>query len=531
MTWEAQAAGAASSLLFVLLNCAMNIYTKWLFSPGGGNFPLPWTMLAVQQIEAYLVLQILLAIKDPTGRFGWIKMRTSGSEQVSAVVLAPGEEERQEEILGMAEMLQVFAVTGLFCLNVGLNSLSLVRISITLNQTVRAFLPAGVLLLATCIERRAYPSHSYCTTVFLIAGIALTCWGSPDFDLIGFNLALMSTMVAAAGTSLNGRLLSVGPFRGTGSVNIMRLMMLQSLPSFFIFSIIAAATEMNAVSKHLVAEESGGWPVILGLVSVSSALALVSNLGRCFLVASTSALMETFAGNTKVAALCVIDNRLFGTRMYSYNYLGVALTFLGFSVHVLLQYLSGAKQETKQHNEMKRASKASRTPEGTNDEMEGLKPDDSPERMTGTLSKVPSGPVFILNMPRLISGAETGLFSEHLALRLGREHPFRRRKGRKNTNLRMQLSQVAEEGEEGEVPPLTRPRSRTWQAGEDINKTWIGDLNPVLEAPDWLNDNSSLSSDRTAATSPAAETRSSGPSGIPLIDRAVSRNRFNSDLV
>lgn len=214
-------------------------------------------------------------------------------------------------------------------------------------------------------------------------------------------------------------------------------------------------------------------------------------------------------------------------------------------MHVLLQYLSGAKQETKQHNEMKRASKASRTPEGTNDELEGLKPDDSPERaMTGTLSKVPSGPVFILNMPRLISGAETGLFSEHLALRLGREHPFRRRKGRKNTNLRMQLSQVkewlqtgfaseqvAEEGEEGEVPPLTRPRSRTWQAGEDINKTWIGDLNPVLEAPDWLNDNSSLSSDRTAATSPAAETRSSGPSGIPLIDRAVSRNRFNSDLV
>ena len=44
-----------------------------------------------------------------------------------------------------------------------------------------------------------------------------------------------------------------------------------------------------------------------------------------------------------MAALCVIDNRLFGTRMYGYNYLGVTLTFLGFSVHVLLQYLAAPR--------------------------------------------------------------------------------------------------------------------------------------------------------------------------------------------
>lgn len=426
----------------------------------------------------------------------------------------------------MVDMLQVLAVTGLFCLNVGLNSLSLVRISITLNQTVRAFLPVGVLLLATCIERRAYPSHSYCTTIFLVGGIALTCWGSPDFDPVGFSLALTSTLVAAAGTSLNGRLLSVGPFRGTGSVNIMRLMMLQSIPAFFVFTIVAVLTEMNALLKHLAeAQESGtGWPMILGLVSVSSALALVSNLGRCFLVASTSALMETFAGNTKVAALCVIDNRLFGTKMYGYNYAGVTLTFMGFSVHVLLQYLSGAKHEAKAAKERNSKAKLSgRQGEGANDELERLKQDEEPQK--GGLTKTASSHSGIFNMPRLISGAETGLFSEHLAVNLGRDHPLRRRKGRKPTR---QLTQVIEEGDEGEVPPLTRGRSRTWHAGEDRDKGWIGDLNPVLEAPDWLNDTTSSNSGCTAATSP--DSRST-PSGIPVIDRAVSRNRFNSDLV
>lgn len=78
-----------------------------------------------------------------------------------------------------------------------------------------------------------------------MAGIALTCWGSPDFDLYGFTLVLLSTLVAAGGTSLNGRLLSVGAFRGTGSVNIMRLMMLQSIPAFFVFAIVAARGPQN----------------------------------------------------------------------------------------------------------------------------------------------------------------------------------------------------------------------------------------------------------------------------------------------
>merc|ERR1719323_1224906 len=92
-------------------------------------------------------------------------------------------------------------------------------------------------------------------------------------------------------------------------------------------------------------EDEGRWQDWLALVSVSSLLALMANLGRCFLVAATSALMETLAGNAKVAALCIIDNLLFHTALCTHNYAGIALTFGGFSVHVLLQYASkGGKQ-------------------------------------------------------------------------------------------------------------------------------------------------------------------------------------------
>merc|ERR1712050_307452 len=78
------------------------------------------------------------------------------------------------------------------------------------------------------------------------------------------------------------------------------------------------------------------------LVSISSMLALLSNLGRCFLVAATSPLTETLAGNAKVAALCIIDHYLFNTVLNWKNYAGIGLTCSGFSVHLLLQYATKA---------------------------------------------------------------------------------------------------------------------------------------------------------------------------------------------
>lgn len=500
MVESAVAAGVGSSLIFVVLNVAMNLYTKWLFAPDGGDFAFPWTMLAVQQLQAYMVLQPWIAIKFPSKRCGW----DMGDD---------------DEGLGWSVSLQVLAVTSLFCFNVGLNSLSLVRISITLNQTVRAFLPVGVLLLATVLERRTYPQHSYITTGVLIVGIALTCWGSPDFEFYGFFLALMSTVVAAVGSSINGRLLNAGPFSKAGPEKIARLMLLQSVPAFVIFAAIAALTEGPQLRASL--RGLGPWELHrrLGLVSISSALALMSNLGRCFLVAATSALMETLAGNAKVAALCVIDNLLFHTSLRAYNYVGIALTFAGFSVHVLLQYAS------------RRTEAPAQSPEGvvpvTKGTFHGLGP--SP----GSLQR--------LSLPRIISGGETGLASEHLALRLGKPTPKHRRR----------RWQSGEEGEAG-GGAQGRRRADTWQAGTDPTRLWLDrvgnrmgmDLAPVIESPPWLSDElSEAAFSRTGSVdgdeaSPCHSPRSQRsekddryePLVLPTVPNQSSRSRIWSDI-
>lgn len=457
MVQQALLAGILSSLFFVVLNVGMNIYMKWLFDPHGGDFALPWTMLAVQQLQAYMVLQPWLANFGPFPRGGW------------DVCGQRGNGDGDSDHLELQSFMQVLVMTLLFCLNVGLNSVSLVQISITLNQTVRAFLPVGVLLLASCVEQRAYPSHSYVTTVILVAGIGLTCWGSPDFKLYGFLLAFTSTLVAALGTSLNGRLLSKGPFGKGGLYGIARLIMLQSVPAFFIFACIACITEAHQVREMLM-DTSGRWQWYhrLGLVSFSSALALLSNLGRCFLVAATSALMETLAGNAKVAALCAIDHEVFGTNLFPYNYMGIFLTFSGFTLHVILQWATRESRELNEESGRERKRTKCNT------------------AMEEELSQAPThhgGRRRVLTRPHLLSAADTGLVAEHVAVEMGRKMS----------------------SDSSVTNPEIRPRSMTWPApspGREEQSRWLNvDFSLVFEAPSlaWLEGGGPR---RAAAVSP-----------------------------
>jgi len=487
--------GVITSCVFIVLNVAMNLYMKWLFSPGGGDFALPWTMLAVQQFQSYMVLQPLMAYRG-TRSWGW------------DISPPPGDDEGNTE-LGLVGMFQVLAVTVLFCLNVGLNGLSLVRISITLNQTVRAFLPVGVLLLASCLEGRAYPSHSYITTAVLVAGIILTCWGSPDFEMRGFCLAFGSTMVAALGASLNGRLLNKGPFSNAGPEKIMQLTMLQTVPAFFICSFVATVVEGAELSR-LLSEPDARWSPLqrLGLVSISSMLALMANLGRCGLVAATSALMETLAGNFKVALLCLIDHWLFHTSLHFHNYVGVFCTFLGFSGHVLLSYAlaliqkaNGDEEEEEDDGELPAIPE-----EASMRAVEGVPGKESsddtgrPRAASTTSSRGRRSRVDSMEIPQMMSGGETGLMAEQMGVQLGR----RSLKVKKQTPLT-----TIDEDQEGE-----RPRAATWAPGyaeARIKKTWLTnklgvEVSSLWQAPEWLSSTVEVTDDphQAESWSPAA---------------------------
>lgn len=448
-------AGITSALFFVVLNVAMNIYTKFLFNE---HFR-PWTVLTIQQIQTFMVLYPMLGVMK---RRGW-------------------EGAAQETELAFIHFLQVFLVTLLFCVNVGLNSLSLVEISITLNQTVRAFLPVGVLGLGFCFETKPYHWTLYVTTSVVVLGIGITCWGSPNFKWYGFSLAFISTLVAAVGTSLNGKLLSDSPFSRQGPYGVVNLTLVQSVPAMFIFALIAFSTERSAVADMFDLGDTGRFCKNIVMVSCSSLIALCSNLGRCFLIAATNPLTETLAGNAKVALLCIIDSLLFGTHLLWRNYLGITLTFSGFSLHLLLQYAS----------------------KNANEESPNVP--QSPQKRTA------------VNRPRLISAAETGLASEHLAYE-SREHlPPRRIGGENGLNS---------------IPEVPRLRSSTWPQPyqEPVNEL---DFSTLWAVPVWLKlqqAHEEYSPNSVASLSPAAR-RSVIPTYFsgPMSPTGSARSRFYSD--
>ncbi|CAE7441031.1 unnamed protein product [Symbiodinium sp. CCMP2592] len=181
MSWEAQLAGAISSLIFVVLNCAMNIYTKWLFSPGGGNFALPWTMLTVQQLEAFLVLQPLLAWKDPSGNCGWPGARTRRSTSSSSSAPLTTGEGRDEvsETLG-ANVDFVSECQSLFWLGYVASTMMLLPAFDTYGRKKPFFLAGWIGLFAAGVSFLTTEAWVYALCQFMI-GFSLMPVGNMSY--------------------------------------------------------------------------------------------------------------------------------------------------------------------------------------------------------------------------------------------------------------------------------------------------------------------------------------------------------------
>jgi hypothetical protein len=213
----------------------------------------------------------------------------------------------------------------------------------------------------------------------------------------------------------------------------------------------------------------------------------MANLGRFGLVAATSALMETLAGNFKVALLCLIDHELFHTTLYFHNYLGVVTTFLGFSGHVLLQYIRALMEQDQAEEEDEKD--LATIPEGEEGEERMLElkehsADTGRARAESTASSrgARRSRVDSMEIPQMMSGGETGLAAELVSVQMGR-------KSLKLTKPD-KLFTIEEDVE------VERPRAATWAAGQLESRSnqhsWLGkrlgvEVSPLWQAPDWLS--------------------------------------------
>ena len=294
-TMRAHLLEVCTTVAFVAMNIGITIYIKWVFHTL--CLPIPFLLVGTQQLIAFLSMVSILPRERYTSLDHQTKLKAA--------------------FLGAAFGLQVL-----------LNNVSLVSISLTVNQTIRAFSPCVVVLLALCVEQKVYPFSMWVCCVFLTSGIVMTGWKNPSFEFWGTLLVGVSTLLGGAYDSLCGKLL--GSDHG---IPTTVLIFYQSL----VVSVLLLPLVWSYESSMILTAWHERWEVLVGVLLGSGVLALVYNWIKFKLIQRTDSLFVPMVTNFKVVLLVIFDVMVFGERLGVVNVCGVILTFASFVVHTWLR--------------------------------------------------------------------------------------------------------------------------------------------------------------------------------------------------
>eukprot|EP00884_Botryococcus_braunii_P009675 jgi/Botrbrau1/18709/Bobra.0386s0035.1 len=216
----------------------------------------------------------------------------------------------------------LLAIGFLMALNISLSNASLVSLSLSLNQVIRASMPVMTVAMAFFIEGQQPTLSVVASLAVLSFGVAVCVWDNQaNGTLTAINLCILSTLANAACLSTSGKLL-------TEKVDVLRL-------TFYISPICAAFilpfTLYFEVGRLLAAVPLQGQQ-IAAMFLISSLLAITHNLVNYKLVQHTSAVSATVIGEVKTITLIVLSAFLLGEKSIFTPQLtgGCIIAMLGF---------------------------------------------------------------------------------------------------------------------------------------------------------------------------------------------------------
>jgi drug/metabolite transporter (DMT)-like permease len=170
------------SILYLLLNLSFNIYSKYLFQHFQFNFP------------------ILIMLCHQTGIFITIKL----------LILCGFVEKLEVKEMGKI-IFPCMVIGSLFGLNIITNNSSLVYISLTLNQCIKATSPVFVMFFAYCLEKKKYSFRLYFSGFLTVVGVYFCTTKNPSFNATGILLCVSSTVLGSLQSSISALILESSP--------------------------------------------------------------------------------------------------------------------------------------------------------------------------------------------------------------------------------------------------------------------------------------------------------------------------------
>ncbi|PRW61386.1 Drug Metabolite transporter superfamily [Chlorella sorokiniana] len=196
----------------------------------------------------------------------------------------------------------VLSIGACMALNIALNNISLLDVSLTLNQIIRSAIPVVVCILSMLIMNK-YPSRQEATAlVVLTLGVMLAVWqgavtGKP-----------YAVFFCIAGTICNGAMMTFSNKLLSEKLDVVRLTFYTAPVSLACLAPFFLIYERERFLEYLPSHSQG----VAGIMLVSSINAVMYNLTHSTLIKRTSAVTTTVLGEIKIVGLLVLSAILLG---------------------------------------------------------------------------------------------------------------------------------------------------------------------------------------------------------------------------
>lgn len=224
------------------------------------------------------------------------------------------------------QWLGLLGVAICFAVNVGFNNVSLLAISLSLNQIIRALIPVVTAVGSIFIEKRSLSRKEFVSLAVLFGGVAISVYEGSNTrgSLAGVASCLVGTICNGLMMAASGRLMSE-------KMDVLRLTFYTAPVCCFVLVPFYWQLEYNEFQKYANASSSA----YLGLLLLGCLNALAYNIVHYLLIKFTSSVTTTVLGEMKIVLILVLSAFMLGeSRIWSLQMLlGCTTAILGFCMY------------------------------------------------------------------------------------------------------------------------------------------------------------------------------------------------------
>jgi len=241
---------------------------------------------------------------------------------------------------------KIIPIALIFCFNILLGNLSLRFIPVSFMQTIKSSVPGFTVLIQWVLGER-FSKQTYYALIFVVGGVGLASLTEMNFELFGFLCALVASVTTALQSIISSKLLTSKDEK----LDSMNLVYYMSPLSFLFLSPIAFAKgEFEEIPRQW---EFYGTQDSFIILILSGLIAFGLNVSTFFVIANTSSLTATVAGNFKVILSIVISVIIFKNEITPVNALGCALALYGVYWYNMIRLEENNKQQQLQQQASK----------------------------------------------------------------------------------------------------------------------------------------------------------------------------------